>query len=262
MSQRVGAEQSGRGGELFSAIESAAAPPRPLDGLENNGHVVRNPPAGPAPTSPTRPDAAPPVRATTILVADRVPLFRAAARAVLGCEGEFDVIEVATADEIVALIEGDSHVDIALIDLDCWSSSMFDTIRLLRERCDAQVIVWSFAPDPETVLSAIRAGATCFLHKQTSPEDLLLVLNGTARGETPLARASRERVIHAAHTAEDKHLALSRVQRLAERERESLTEVPLGAVEALDASIADTHPRVLRVAVHRGDESGSTEVTG
>jgi len=165
---------------------------------------------------------------TRILVADGLTVFRAAVRNVLAREKDFEVVEAATAADVLGVLAR-GPVDIALVDLGLPPSGALGTVALLRERCDAEVIVWSFKPDQETVFAAIRAGASGYLHKEISPSGLVRSLRGAARGEAPLSRELMALTIDALHSLEDRHRAREQAALLSAREREVLDHVARGA---------------------------------
>jgi DNA-binding NarL/FixJ family response regulator len=91
------------------------------------------------------------------------------------------------------------------------------------------MIVWSFEATRETVLSAIRAGASGYLHKEISPQGLVRSLRGVVEGEAPLSRDLATLMIQALHALEEQTTARERAAVLSAREREVLNLVALGA---------------------------------
>jgi DNA-binding NarL/FixJ family response regulator len=168
------------------------------------------------------------VRGTRVLVADSVPIFRSGVRNLLAREGEFDVLEVATLHELVDAVRDDCP-EIALVDLDLPPDGGIAAVERLAQRCSTHMIVWSFDPTRETVLAAIRAGASGYLHKEISPPGLVRSLRGALDGEAPLARDLASLMIDALHGLEERANARERATRLSAREREVLDLVARGA---------------------------------
>lgn len=165
---------------------------------------------------------------TRILVADGQTVFRAAVRNILAREQDFDVLEAADLAGVRrALAAG--GVEIALVDLELPPAGALEAVRALRERRDAEVIVWSLRPEQETVFGAIRAGASGYLHKEISPEGLVRALRGAANGEAPLSRELMALMIDALHGLDERAHALERAGVLSPREREVLELVAQGA---------------------------------
>jgi DNA-binding NarL/FixJ family response regulator len=91
------------------------------------------------------------------------------------------------------------------------------------------MVVWSFDPAPQTVLDAVRAGASGYLHKEIAPQGLVRSLRGIVRGEAALARDLACRMIEALHRLEKTQRARERAAALSVREREVLSLVAGGA---------------------------------
>jgi DNA-binding NarL/FixJ family response regulator len=168
------------------------------------------------------------VTRTRVLVADAQSVFRAAVRTILASDGGFDVFEAASLPDIERVLDHGA-VEIALLDLELPPAGALDAVRTLRERCRAEVIVWSFRPDQETVFEAIRAGASGYLHKEISPNGLLRSLRGAARGEAPLSRELMGMMIGALHSLEARHRAREQAGVLSARERQVLARVARGS---------------------------------
>jgi DNA-binding NarL/FixJ family response regulator len=167
------------------------------------------------------------VRRTRILVADGLTVFRAAVHNVLARERDFEVVEAASTEDVREVVAGEP-VDIALLDLRLPRGGAAQAIELLRDH-GADVIVWSFEPDPATVFGAIRAGASGYLAKDIAPEGLVRSLRGAARGEAALSRELTGLMIDALHQIDERDLARRHMGALSAREREVLAHVAEGA---------------------------------
>lgn len=165
---------------------------------------------------------------TRILVADSLHIFRAGVRNLLARESEFDVVEAASLEEVVYTVNAQCP-DVALIDLELPPSGAVAAVRRLRGRCSTYTIVWSFEPTRETVLSAVRAGAHGFLHKEISPDGLVRALRGVVRGEAPLSRDLASMMIEALHGDDERTRARDRAAVLSTRERQVLDLIAQGA---------------------------------
>ena len=165
---------------------------------------------------------------TRILVADSLRIFRAGVHNLLARESDFEVVEAADLDEVLAAIEGNCP-DIALIDLELPPTGGVAAVQRLSRRCSTYTIVWSFQPTREMVLAAIRSGAHGFLHKEISPDGLIRALRGVVQGEAPLSRDLASLMIDALHGLDEKTEARDRAAVLSAREREVLDLVAQGA---------------------------------
>jgi two-component system, NarL family, nitrate/nitrite response regulator NarL len=167
------------------------------------------------------------VTRTRVVIADPLTMFRAGVREVLTHESNFGVVEAANVDELLDVV-GRRSPDIALIDLDLPADGGIAAVRRLAEVSSLQTILWSWAPERETVLSAIRAGASGYLDKELSPQGLVRSLRGVRSGEAPLSRALATRLIEALHGLEEREHVLARAELLSWREREVLELVAQG----------------------------------
>jgi DNA-binding NarL/FixJ family response regulator len=168
------------------------------------------------------------VKRTRVLVADSPTIFRAGVRNLLARESEFEVVEARSLEEVVRSIE-EAAPDVVLIDLDLPPIGGIEVVSRLAQRCDAHLIVWSFTPSHATVLSAVRAGASGYLHKDISPEGLVRALRGVGRGEAPLSRDLAGMLIEALHGYDAETRAREKAAALSPREREVLDLVAQGA---------------------------------
>jgi two-component system nitrate/nitrite response regulator NarL len=165
---------------------------------------------------------------TRIVIADPLTIFRSGVRSLLLRESEFEVLEAGGLEELLRVAA--THApDIALVDLDLPPLGGVEAVGRLAERCEAHTIVWSFTPDRETVLAAVRAGASGYLHKEISASGLIRSLRGTVRGEAPLSRDLATLMIDALHGLDERERARDRAAALSERECEVLELVAGGA---------------------------------
>jgi DNA-binding NarL/FixJ family response regulator len=166
------------------------------------------------------------MRKTRILIADPAEIFRSGVSSVLVRESDFAVEAVA---KLEGVILATPCPDIALIDANLPPRGGLAAVARLAETCSTYSIIWSVAPSEEAVLSAIRAGASGYLDKQTSSQGLLRALRGIARGEAPLARDVATLMIKALHSDDERDQARERFSVLSTREREVLGLVVRGA---------------------------------
>lgn len=168
------------------------------------------------------------MRRTRVLVADSLAIFRAGVRNLLARESDFEVVEAGKLDDVVQAVD-EQCPDIALIDLDLPPIGGVAAVTVLSERCSAHTVVWSFEPNPDTVLAAIRAGASGYLNKEVSPNGLVRSLRGVGKGEAPLSRDLAALMIEALHELDARARARERAAVLSARERQVLGMVAKGA---------------------------------
>ena len=135
---------------------------------------------------------------TTVVIADDQPMVRAGLRSLL--EGEDDVVVVAEAvDGEQALGAVRTHrPDVVLMDIRMPNLDGLEaTRRLVAEGSEAKVLVLTTFDLDEYVFDALRAGASGFLLKDATAEELIAAVRTLAAGEAILAPAVTRRVIEA-----------------------------------------------------------------
>ncbi|WP_425786966.1 response regulator [Micromonospora sp. DT227] len=137
-----------------------------------------------------------------LLIADDHPVVRAGLRAVLETEpGLVVVAEAATAEAAVARAAG-GDVDVVLMDLRFGAGlSGVDATAAITARPHAPrvLIVTTYDSDADT-LPAIEAGATGYLLKDASPDELAAAVRAAAAGRTALAPAVADRLVNRLRT--------------------------------------------------------------
>ncbi len=168
------------------------------------------------------------MRRTRILVADSLSIFRSGVKTLLNGNSDFEIVEASDLAGVLRSV-GEACPDIALIDLDLLPNGGIEAVAQISERCACQTIVWSCEPSRETVLDAIRAGASGYLEKTISAAGLVRALRGIEHGEAPLSRDLATQMIKALHGREKRRDAFDRAAVLSAREREVLDLVARGA---------------------------------
>jgi two-component system, NarL family, nitrate/nitrite response regulator NarL len=169
------------------------------------------------------------VTPTRILIADAVPIFRVGVRNLLARESDFEVVEASDLSDLGRTMDGGAPPEIALVDLELPPSGGIAAVREIAKTRSTHLIVWSFEPEREIVLEAIRSGAEGYLHKEISPHGLVRALRGVVDGEAPLSRDLASMMIGALHESEARASARERAAVLSAREREVLDFVARGA---------------------------------
>ena len=165
---------------------------------------------------------------TKVLVADPFAIFRAGVRNLLGRESDFRVAGAADLEEVQAVVATTTSADIALIDADLPPAGGVSAVEWLEAHSRTRTIVWSFDPTRDSVLAAIRAGASGYLRKDISPEGLVRSLRGLASGEAPLSRDLAALMIDGIHHFRGCEESRDRLSTLSSRECEVLAHVARG----------------------------------
>jgi DNA-binding NarL/FixJ family response regulator len=135
------------------------------------------------------------------------------------------------------------------------------TRELLAAVPEAKVVVLTTFEEDEYIVGALRAGASGFLLKRSSPEDLIAAIPTVAAGEALLSPSVTRRVIDrlAAHPALD-HATDPRLDELTPREREVLELIAQGlsnreiaAALVVEESTVKTHVKRVLVKLDARD---------
>lgn len=116
--------------------------------------------------------------------------------------------------------------DIVIMDINLPDVSGVECVRLLKERCPRpQVLMLTVYEDAEAVFSALRAGATGYLLKQTPFGEVLGALREIHEGGSPMSSHIARKVVQ---SFQETGAANRRVETLSPREREVLELVAQG----------------------------------
>jgi len=130
-----------------------------------------------------------------ILIVDDHPLTRDALAALLAQQG-FEVVGEA-ADGWEALTKArELQPDLVLLDLTMPGMDGLTALPKLREEAPAsEVVVLTASDAEENLLGAIRGGASGYLLKTESPEQIAAFLRGVARGDAALSGGVAKRLL-------------------------------------------------------------------
>jgi DNA-binding NarL/FixJ family response regulator len=187
-----------------------------------------------------------------VLLVDDDDLMRAGLRSVLSSDDTIDVVGEAgdgrDAVECVRKLGPDVVLmDVRMPNLD----GIAATREVLAARPEAKVVILTTFEEDDYIFGALRAGASGFLLKRTSPEDLIGGLHTVAAGDSLLSPSVTRRVVErmAGQPAPASDVAASaRLQELTPREREVLELVARGlsnseiaAAFVIEESTVKTH---------------------
>ena len=130
-----------------------------------------------------------------ILIVDDHPLTRDALAALLEQQG-FDVVgEASDGAEAVTAVRG-LQPDLVLLDLTMPGMDGLTALPRIREEAPTcEVVVLTASDAEENLLGAIRAGASGYLLKTESPEQIATFLRGVARGDAALSGGVARRLL-------------------------------------------------------------------
>jgi DNA-binding NarL/FixJ family response regulator len=175
-----------------------------------------------------------------VLLVDDDALVRAGLRLILSSADDLQVVgEADDGGRAVAAVR-EHRPDVVLMDIRMAGTDGITATAAVRRLDQApQVIVLTTFQADEQVLSALRAGASGFLVKDTPPDDIIAAIRVVASGDAVISPSvTRTLLSHFGDSrAADRHRgAVERLATLTEREREVATAVGEGASNAEVAS--------------------------
>jgi RNA polymerase sigma factor (sigma-70 family) len=185
-----------------------------------------------------------------VLIVDDDDLMRAGLRAVLSSDETIDVVGEASNGRTAVQRVRELRPDVVLMDV---RMPDLDGIAATREAVvaspEAKVVILTTFEQDDYIFGALNAGASGFLLKRTSPEELLAAIHSVAAGDSLLSPSVTRRVIDrmAQHPAAEAAFD-ERLDELTPREREVLEQVARGlsngeiaAALVIEESTVKTH---------------------
>lgn len=163
-----------------------------------------------------------------ILIADDHPVFRDGIRALLEVTAEIEVAgEATTGEEAVALAE-QCQPDLILMDVQMPGLNGIEaTQRIVARQPDVRVLMLTMFEDDASVFAALRAGASGYILKDATKDEIRRAIQAVANGEAIFGPAIAERVI--TYFAQPKSSVLPRpFPELSDRENEILELIARG----------------------------------
>ncbi|GAA1540526.1 response regulator transcription factor [Dactylosporangium maewongense] len=193
----------------------------------------------------------------TVLIADDQDMVRAALRAILDRRPDLEVVGEAADGERAVALAAELRPDVVLMDVRMPGLTGVEaTRRILGAAVPSKILVLTTFDLDEYVQSALRAGASGFLLKNASPEQLCDAVRAVAAGNAVLAPAVTRRIAEAFQAPPAK----AAVDGLTARELEVLVLVGRGLSNAriartLDLSESGVKSRVNRILTRLGLEN-------
>jgi len=171
-----------------------------------------------------------------VLLVDDDALVRAALRVILSSADDVEVVgEVDDGAGVVAAVRA-HRPDVVLMDIRmARTDGITATAALRRLAAPPQVIVLTTFQADEQVMSALRAGASGFLVKDTPPAEIINAVRLVASGDAVISPSvTRTLLSHfgAGQESDRRRAASQRLATLTDREREVATAIGSGASNA------------------------------
>jgi DNA-binding NarL/FixJ family response regulator len=187
---------------------------------------------------------------TTVVLVDDHPIVREGIRRVLVAQQDFTVVEetdlgVAGLEAVERLRPDLAIVDLLLPDL----NGIEVTRRMLRASPSTRVVALSMYADELHVVEALRAGATAYLVKGASADEILTALREALAGRRYLSAPLTERIIEeyfaqapaAPRKADRYELLTAREREVLEWLARGLTYAEIGDKLKISPRTAETH---------------------
>lgn len=159
-----------------------------------------------------------------IIIVEDNPLFISNLLTIFRDEPDIRVLATyQSAEEALEGLAGCS-ADILLADLGLPGMSGIEMIGRVREILpQTEIMALTVFEDRDTILAAIRAGASSYMLKSSSPKDLIKAVFDLSRGEAPMSPRIARKIIR-----EFRQENVSEAYLLSSREREILREIEAG----------------------------------
>jgi DNA-binding NarL/FixJ family response regulator len=191
-----------------------------------------------------------------VLIADDQTLLRSSFRLLIEAEADIAVLgEAANGSEAVALAQ-ELHPDVVLMDVRMPGVDGIEATRRIANEprtADVKVLILTTFDLDEYVYGALRAGASGFVLKEISPEDLLSAIRVVAAGDALLAPGVTRRLIaeFAQQSTREAQPVSPKLDMLTDREREVLGLVARGLSNAEIADSLHMSPGTAKTHVSR-----------
>ncbi len=189
-----------------------------------------------------------------VLLADDQDLIRAGFKALIDSTSDLEVIgEASDGQEAIDFLRADP-ADVVLMDI---RMPGLDGLAATREICaddelaDVRVIVLTTFELDDYVIRAVQAGASGFLGKTVSPDELLGAIRTVAAGDALLSPAATRAVVERMAGTSGADLDPAALDSLTEREREMTALAALGLSNDEIAGRAYLSPLTVKTHLNR-----------
>jgi DNA-binding NarL/FixJ family response regulator len=158
-----------------------------------------------------------------VFLVDDHPFVREGVRSCLHQHHQFEVVGEASSGQEAVTKARQSLPDVVVMDLTLPGMSGLEATKSLRQYLpEARVLILTVHEKKEFVREAVQSGARGYMHKNTSPGELVSAIERIHRGETVFMPGVAEAMFEE-YVLSGGRLGQTGAQRLSEREREVLS---------------------------------------
>jgi len=150
--------------------------------------------------------------------------------------------------------------DILLADIGLPGMSGIELIRLLKESMpDLEIMAHTVFDDRETVFSAIKAGASGYILKGSTPRDLIDALHTLAKGGSPMSPKIARKVIREFQSegVDEQYLLSHRETEIVKEVENGLTYKDIATKLSISPHTVHTHIKNIYEKLHAKDRQGA-----
>ena len=186
-------------------------------------------------------------------------LLRENLKLLLGGEPGISVVGTfASAEEALAKVK-QAKAGILLADIGLPGMSGIDLIRMLKEQLpDLEIMAHTVFDDRETVFSAIKAGASGYILKGSTPRELIDALHTLARGGSPMSPKIARKVIREFQDEgiDEQYLLSHREKEIVREIENGMTYKDIAAKYNISPHTVHTHIKNIYEKLHARDRQG------
>ena len=139
-----------------------------------------------------------------ILICDDHAIVRIGLRSLVSAETEMELVGEAVDGEEAVVMAKKLKPDVIIMDLNMPRKDGVTAIAEIKKKNpNARILVFTSYSDDKNVFSAIKAGASGYLLKDSSPEELLQAINDVYAGKSSLHPVIAQKVIQEMHQPTD-----------------------------------------------------------
>ncbi len=160
-----------------------------------------------------------------ILVADDHPLFREGVKQILAETNDIIAADEASNGREVLAKLGQARYDVILLDISMPGESGVEILKQIKNiRPDQVVLILSMHPEEQYALRVLRAGASGYVTKENTPDELILAIRKVATGGRYISSKLGEELA----SRLDKGFGVPRHEQLSDREHQILVMIASG----------------------------------